>query len=40
VRAGHLKPVVSQVLPLEEAGRGQQILENRQHFGKVVLEVG
>ena len=39
VRAGYLRPVVSQVLPLEEAGRGQQILEDRQHFGKVVLQV-
>jgi len=39
VRAGYLRPVVSQVLPLEEAGRGQQILEERKHFGKVVLEV-
>lgn len=39
VRAGYLRPVISQVLPLEEAGRGQQILEDRQHFGKVVLAV-
>jgi len=39
VRAGYLKPVVSQVLPLEEAGRGQQMIEDREHFGKVVLEV-
>jgi NADPH:quinone reductase-like Zn-dependent oxidoreductase len=39
VRVGYLRPVVSQVLPLEEAGRGQQILEDRQHFGKVVLAV-
>ena len=39
VRAGYLRPVVSQVLPLQEAGRGQQILEERRHFGKVVLAV-
>ena len=39
VRAGDLRPVISQVLPLEEAGRGQQVLEDRQHFGKVVLAV-
>ncbi len=39
VQTGYLRPVVSAVLPLEEAGRGQQILENREHFGKVVLAV-
>ncbi len=39
VQTGHLRPVVSAVLPLEEAGRGQRMLENREHFGKVVLAV-
>jgi NADPH:quinone reductase-like Zn-dependent oxidoreductase len=39
VRGGRLRPVVSQVLPLKEAGQAQSLLENRAHFGKVVLEV-
>ena len=39
VQTGYLRPVVSAVLPLEEAGRGQQMIENREHFGKVVLAV-
>jgi len=37
VDAGLLRPVVSHVFPLAEAGRAQEILENREHFGKVVL---
>ncbi len=37
VQAGHLRPVVSHTLPLREAAQAQSILENRQHFGKVVL---
>jgi NADPH:quinone reductase-like Zn-dependent oxidoreductase len=39
VRAGHLTPVVSNVLPLEQAGAAQTIVERREHFGKVVLKV-
>ncbi len=39
VQAGYLRPVVSAVLPMAEAGRGQQMLENREHFGKVILAV-
>ncbi|NWG13142.1 MAG: zinc-binding dehydrogenase [Acidobacteria bacterium] len=39
VQKGYLRPVVSAVLPLEEAGRAQQMVENREHFGKIVLAV-
>ncbi len=39
VRAGKLKPVISEVLPLSEAGRAQILIENREHFGKIVLAV-
>jgi NADPH:quinone reductase-like Zn-dependent oxidoreductase len=37
LRAGFLKPVVSEVLPLRDAARAQDMLENREHFGKIVL---
>jgi len=40
VRAGQLKPVVSHVFPLKEAAAAQAVMENREHFGKVVLSVG
>ncbi len=36
---GQLKPVVDSVLPLEEIARAHQRLEQREHFGKVVLSV-
>ena len=39
VETGKLKPVVDQVLPLEEAARAQRLLEERRIFGKVVLRV-
>ncbi|WP_293172868.1 zinc-binding dehydrogenase [Oceanithermus sp.] len=39
VEAGRLAPVVGQVLPLEEAARGHELLEARAVFGKVVLRV-
>jgi NADPH:quinone reductase-like Zn-dependent oxidoreductase len=39
VRRGLLRPVVSAVLPLVEAGKAQSLVENRAHFGKVVLAV-
>ena len=35
--AGRLKPIVAEVLPLEDVGRGHELLENRAVFGKVVL---
>jgi NADPH:quinone reductase-like Zn-dependent oxidoreductase len=37
--AGHLRPVVDEVLPLAEAARAQRKLEARQQFGKVVLTI-
>ena len=40
VAAGRLRPVVHEVLPLREAARAQEMLENREHFGKIVLAVG
>ena len=36
---GTLKPVVDRVLPLWEAREGHRVLEAREAFGKVVLEV-
>ncbi len=39
VSNGHLRPVVSDVLPLKDAAQAQTLLENRQHFGKVVLSI-
>lgn len=35
---GLLKPVVDRVLPLAEASKAHEILESRQHFGKLVLD--
>jgi NADPH:quinone reductase-like Zn-dependent oxidoreductase len=37
VESGLLRPVVSHTFPLQEAARAQETLENREHFGKVVL---
>lgn len=37
VAAGRLRPVVDQVLPLKEAPRAHQVLEDRKQFGKLVL---
>jgi len=39
VEAGRLRPVVDRVLPLREVAEGHRILEEREAFGKVVLEV-
>ncbi|MDM7324136.1 MAG: zinc-binding dehydrogenase [Thermus sp.] len=39
VEQGKLRPVVGQVLPLEEAAEGHRLLEERRIFGKVVLRV-
>jgi NADPH:quinone reductase-like Zn-dependent oxidoreductase len=38
-RRGELRPVVDSVLPVDEAGRAQTMLEERAQVGKVVLEV-
>ncbi|HTY49240.1 MAG TPA: zinc-binding dehydrogenase [Steroidobacteraceae bacterium] len=37
VAARRLDPVIDRVLPLEEAGEGERLLEDREVFGKVVL---
>ncbi len=39
VEAGKLKPVVSTVLPLREARRGQEMVATRHTRGKIVLQV-
>jgi NADPH2:quinone reductase len=36
---GHLRPVVGQVLPLEQASDAYRLLQQRQNFGKVVLRL-
>lgn len=36
---GRLKPVISAVLPLDEARRGMEMLANFEMFGKIVLEL-
>jgi NADPH:quinone reductase-like Zn-dependent oxidoreductase len=39
VEAGCLRPVVDRVLPFEQVAEGHRVLEAREAFGKVVLEV-
>ena len=39
VNSGRLRPVVARVLPLDQVGEGHRLLEDREVFGKVVLEV-
>jgi NADPH:quinone reductase-like Zn-dependent oxidoreductase len=38
-KTGRLKPVIDRVLPLEQAQEAHRILTQREHFGKVVLEI-
>ena len=38
ISRGELKPIIHQVLPLEQAAKAHGILERREAFGKVVLE--
>jgi len=37
VETGDIKPVVSEILPLKEAGRAQVVMENSEVLGKIVL---
>jgi NADPH:quinone reductase-like Zn-dependent oxidoreductase len=37
VEEGRLKPVLDRTLPLADAALAQQLLQNRAHFGNVVL---
>ena len=39
VRAGRLKPVVDSILPMKDAAKAQERMENRRHFGKIVLKI-
>jgi putative PIG3 family NAD(P)H quinone oxidoreductase len=39
VEAGDVRPVVDQVLPLEQAAQAHQVLEDSTHVGKVLLQV-
>lgn len=40
VESGALRPVVDRILPLERVAEGHRVLESREAFGKVVVEVG
>jgi NADPH:quinone reductase-like Zn-dependent oxidoreductase len=35
---GVIEPVVDRVLPLSEAAEAQRLLEERQHFGRILLD--
>lgn len=37
IQAGKLRPVVDRVLPLREAAKAQLLMEQGEHFGKIVL---
>jgi NADPH:quinone reductase-like Zn-dependent oxidoreductase len=37
IQQGKMKPVIDEVLPLEKAAHGLQLIENREVFGKVVI---
>ena len=39
LEAGRLKPIIDCVLPLEEAAKGHQRMEDSHHFGKIVFRV-
>jgi len=36
---GDILPVVSDVIPLADASKAHQLMENSQHFGKIVLKI-
>jgi len=37
--AGTVKPIISHVLPLSDVAKAHEILEQGEHFGKIVLEI-
>ena len=39
VEADHLRPVIHTTLPLEQIHEGHRLLEEGEHFGKVVIEI-
>ncbi len=39
VADGKLRPIIDRVMPLAECARAHGLLENREQFGKIVLEV-
>jgi NADPH:quinone reductase-like Zn-dependent oxidoreductase len=39
VAEGKLNPIIDRVLPLSECRKGHELLENREQFGKIVLQV-
>ncbi len=39
LNAGKLRPIVDRTFPLEEAARAQELMQNAEQFGKIVLEV-
>ena len=40
VASGGIRPVIGQVLPLEDAARAHQLLADQSNFGRIVLSVG
>jgi alcohol dehydrogenase len=38
IEQGHIKPVIDEVLPLERAVEGLRLIEDREVFGKVIIE--
>jgi NADPH:quinone reductase-like Zn-dependent oxidoreductase len=39
VAEGKLKPIIDRVLPLADCRKAHELLENREQFGKIVLQV-
>lgn len=39
VNQGKLKPVISDIFSLQDANKAHDLIENRKHFGKVVLKI-
>jgi len=39
VASGRLRPVIESVFPLEQAGEGIRLLDDRKIFGKVIIKL-